>query len=266
LHDKNNDFKRFFEWCRIREDIENEYRLHPVEQNGSETQNFLYRDPQLEAVRKAITRLTGFSDMRIRRNPPRMEILKDDQRLDVTQLSDGEKCFLALVGDIARRLALANLKLDDPLQGTAVVMIDEVELHLHPEWQHRIIPGLLETFPNCQFILSTHSPQVLSHVRCRHIRCLTQKEGKVEVSIPDGVYGQDSNFLLKTLLGSSYRPKDIEADIQRLFDLIRDDIDAARTLLEELMQKIEGESPELMRAESLLHRREVLHHRKVLAS
>lgn len=258
LSERSYVFNDFFEWCRVREDIENEYRLHAVEQNESENQNLLYRDPQLEAVRQAIYRMTGFSNMRIRRNPPRMEVRKGEQRLDVAQLSDGEKCLLALVGDIARRLALANLKLDDPLQTTAVVMIDEAELHLHPEWQHRIVPGLIETFPNCQFILSTHSPQVLSHVRCRHIRCLDQKEDRVEVTIPDGVYGQDSNFLLKTLLGSSYRPKNIEADIQRLFDLIRADVTAARKLLDELKQRIEGESPDLVRAEALLHRREVL--------
>ena len=52
-----------------------------------------------------------------------------------------------MVGDIARQLAIANPSLDDPLQGEGIVLIDEIELHLHPQWQHKIIPRLTETFP-----------------------------------------------------------------------------------------------------------------------
>ncbi|RLC06967.1 MAG: ATP-binding protein, partial [Deltaproteobacteria bacterium] len=175
----------------------------------------------------------------------------------VAQLSDGEKCLLALAGDLARRLAIANPILTKPLEGKGVVLIDEVDLHLHPEWQHRVIPKLLETFPNCQFVLTTHSPQVLSHVRCENIWCLVQEGDEVTAVRPDGTYGQDSNFLLKTLLGSSYRPKEIEKDMERLFELIREDTKEARKLLENLKTRIEGDSPDLVRAETLLHRREV---------
>ena len=68
--------------------------------------------------------------------------------LDVLQLSDGEKCTLALFGDIARRLAIANPSLDDPLQGDGVVLIDELELHMHTSWQRKVISMLKKTFPN----------------------------------------------------------------------------------------------------------------------
>lgn len=81
--------------------------------------------------------------------------------LDVLQLSDGEKCTLALFGDIARRLAIANPSLDDPLQGDGVVLIDELELHMHTSWQRKVISMLKKTFPNIQFIITTHSPQIL---------------------------------------------------------------------------------------------------------
>ena len=81
--------------------------------------------------------------------------------LDVLQLSDGEKCTLALFGDIARRLAIANPSLDDPLQGDGVVLIDELELHMHTSWQRKVIFMLKKTFPNIQFIITTHSPQIL---------------------------------------------------------------------------------------------------------
>ena len=67
-----------------------------------------------------------------------MKIDKDNLSLQVDQLSDGEKCTLALFGDLARRLALANPVSDNPLLGTGVVLIDEIELHMHPSWQRKI--------------------------------------------------------------------------------------------------------------------------------
>ena len=256
-----NDFRRFFEWYRGREDFENELRLTPVEnvkRKHSAEQSLRYRDPQLQAVRKAINILTDFSNIRIRRNPLRMEVQKNGQLFDIRQLSDGEKCLLALAGDLAHRLAIANPDMNNSLEGHAIVLIDEIDLHLHPEWQHRVIPKLTETFPNCQFILTTHSPQVLSHVRCQDIWCLIQVEQNIDIIRPDGTYGQDSNFLLKTLMESSYRPEYIDRKIKLLFNMIREDTIEARKLLNELKTEIEGESPDIVRAEVLLHRREVM--------
>lgn len=257
-----NDFRLFFEWYRKQEDYENEQRLYPVEHVDKSKKGRMgdleYRDPQLQAVRTAINQLTGFTNLRIRRNPLRMEVRKGKEHFDVRQLSDGEKCLLALAGDLARRLAIANPSLENPLKGQAVILIDEVDLHLHPEWQHRVIPKLKSTYSNCQFVLTTHSPQVLSHVSCKDIWCLVHGKKGMKTVRPDGTFGQDSNFLLKTLMGTSYRPSNIEKDINRLFGLIRKDVKRARKLLERLKSKVEGESPELVRAETLLHRREVL--------
>ena len=262
LTGQRNDFRLFFEWFRNREDLENEQRLYPVEnvktsQKGR-GRDLQYRDPQLQAVRDAIYALTGFSNIRVVRNPLRMEVYKDEQILHVRQLSDGEKCLFALAGDLARRLAIANPSLSKPLTGTGIVLIDEIDLHLHPEWQHRVIPQLRKTFPNCQFVLTTHSPQVLSNIPARNIWCLIQKKGITKVVQPDGTYGHDSNFLLKTLLGSKYRPADIDQDFTNLFNLIKEDTKSARKLLSELKNKVEGATPDLVRAEALLHRREVM--------
>ena len=259
LTGSHHDFHRFFEWYRGREDFENEQKLYPVEHiNQKERANLHYQEPQLQAVRKAILALTGFSNLRVKRAPLQMEVCKDHQHFDVRQLSDGEKCLLALVGDLAHRLAIANPDMNDPLEGQAIILIDEVELHLHPEWQHRVIPKLLETFPNCQFIITTHSPLVLTYVHCQNIWCLKQTEHGIEAVQPDGTYGQDSNFLLKTLMGSSYRPKEIDKHIHHLFEVIRQDTSEARELLNQLKSEVEGDSPDLVRAETLLHRREVM--------
>lgn len=262
LTGKRNDFRLFFEWFRNREDLENEQRLYPVEnvntRQKGKRRDIQYRDPQLQAVRDAIYALTGFSNIRVVRNPLRMEVHKDNQVLHVRQLSDGEKCMFALAGDLARRLAIANPALPKPLEGTGVVLIDEIDLHLHPEWQHKVISKLLETFPNCQFILTTHSPQVVSHIPSKSIWCLIQKDGETTAVQPEGTYGHDSNFLLKTLLKSKYRPADIDLDFEKLFELIKKDKKAARKLLSDLKNRIEGATPDLVHAEALLHRREVL--------
>ena len=109
--------------------------------------------------------LKGFSDVQVRTRPLRLTVTKGSTRLSIDQLSDGERSFFAIVGDMVRRLALANPDLDDPLRGYGVVLIDELELHLHPTWQRSIVENLRETFPNIQFIGTTHSPFVIQSLR-----------------------------------------------------------------------------------------------------
>ncbi|WP_258166679.1 AAA family ATPase [Pseudomonas poae] len=161
------DFKRFFIWFRNQEDLENEMsRDIPG-----------YRDNELSAVRRAIETFTGFKDVRVRRKPTlRMTVLKGDLEFNVLQLSDGEKCLLAMVGDLARRLTLLNREVPDPLEEKGVVLIDELDLHLHPGWQRTVVANLEKTFPNCQFIITTHSPQILGELPAESIMLL--KDGQ----------------------------------------------------------------------------------------
>jgi predicted ATP-binding protein involved in virulence len=116
----------------------------------------------IDAINKCLTVfLPGFSDIVARQRSPQLIIHKGNTPLVLGQLSDGERSLLAMVLDITRRFALANPGLDDPLQASAVVLIDELELHLHPLWQRTIVENLLCTFPNTQFIGTTHSPFVI---------------------------------------------------------------------------------------------------------
>ena len=81
---------------------------------------------------------------------------------EFSQLSDGERGILALVLDLTRRLAQANPHLDDPAaEAEAVVLIDEIDLHLHPTWQRTIMAYLSERFPRTQFVVTAHSPLVV---------------------------------------------------------------------------------------------------------
>jgi len=120
----------------------------------------------VEAISRALaTFLGGFDNLRVQEEPLRLMVDKAGVALDLSQLSDGERSFLALVCDLGRRLALANPLLDQPLHGAGVVLIDELELHLHPKWQREVSEKLRATFPNIQFIATTHSPFVIQAMR-----------------------------------------------------------------------------------------------------
>jgi len=252
----NVDFHLFFQWFRNREDIENEERI----------KDSSHRDKQIESVRRAVEMMVhGFSDLRVRRAPPRMVVTKKDTRtgketeLQIDQLSDGEKCLIAMTGDLARRLAIANPGLDDPLRGEGVVLIDQIELHLHPAWQRMIIASLERTFPNCQFIVGTHSPQVLSKVRPEAIYLLEQSSEGLKAHRPSYSYGRDTNRILEELMGVSERPEEIQHDLQRYFRLIDEGRMAeARELRERLELQIGAEDPEFARADVLIRRKEIL--------
>ncbi|MDZ7938444.1 MAG: AAA family ATPase [Rhodoferax sp.] len=120
----------------------------------------------LNTIDRAIQEfLPGFSDVRVETQPLRLLVSKQGQQLDLTQMSDGERALLAIMIDLCRRLVLANPELDDPLEGTGVVLIDEIELHLHPKWQREIVDKLRRTFPRIQFVLTTHSPFLIQSLR-----------------------------------------------------------------------------------------------------
>jgi predicted ATP-binding protein involved in virulence len=244
------DFATFFQWFRNREDLESELLRD----------NRNYQDQQLEAVRLAISSLLpGFSNLRVRRSPLRMTITKQGQELIINQLSDGEKCLLAMVGDLARRLAIANPSLSDPLQGSGVVLIDEIELHLHPKWQREIIPALTRTFQNCQFIITTHSPQVISDVKPESIYILEATPEGIVAKRPDSSFGRDSNYILEVLMGTPARKEEIKDEILELFRLIdQGDIDGARQLRQQIAHQIGSDEPELVKANVLLRRKEIL--------
>ena len=251
LSNKNINFQDFFEWFRNKEDLENEnYKYDP--DSG--------KDRELEAVRKAIYQmLEGFSNLRVERFPLQMTLKKNGQKLIVNQLSDGEKGLLAMVGDLARRLAMVSSSDKDALQGEAIVLIDQIELHLHPKWQREIISALKRTFPNCQFIITTHSPQVVSNIKPENIYVLEATEEGVTARHPQSSFGRDSNSILEDVMGVSERPLEIKQDLLNLFQIIEDgNIEAAQQLRQEIADKIGSDEPELIKAATSIRRKEIL--------
>lgn len=256
------DFREFVAWFRDRSlDEAIRWRELPGHQ-----------DNQLQAVRQAMTQETGLADPVYRTSAPRGLYVEKRQKsaqsrlfdfldrvsLPVDQLSSGEKTFLALAGDLARRLAMLNPEMERPLEGEGIVLIDEVELHLHPRWQRRFIPWLMETFPNCQFVVTTHSPQVLGEVEAACIRILrTGPEGALDVLVPRETYGWDSNYILQSVLGADERSQEVKARLDELENAISDGaLDRAAELLAGLRRDIEGNPPELTIAQARLDRRQ----------
>ncbi len=257
----STNFQSFFQWFRASEDVENESKKYSTRKlpGGEDLEISIGRlDLHLKAVRSALAVLPmDLKDVHIRRRELAMVALKGDQPIRLDQLSDGEKCYVAMVGDLARRLSLANPVLEDPLQGEGVVLIDEIELHLHPDWQRGILKNLRTTFPNVQFVVSTHSPQVLGEVAHEGIRRLTKDEdSRISIRIPRQSLGLDSNQVLKEVLGAPSRNKSVNKQIEDIFrDIDREDKNSlarARGAMKKLEEELGGNIPDLVEAEALL--------------
>lgn len=156
------DFKRFFGWFDLMEDQERRDREKLWDKN--------YKSPVLEAVRKALdTVVPNYKNPRIETRPLRFIMDRIDKtdngeishELRIEQLSEGYKIVIAMVADLAARMTEANPDMENPLNTSGIVLIDEVDLHLHPRWQREILIQLTEVFPNLQFIVSTHSPIIV---------------------------------------------------------------------------------------------------------
>jgi predicted ATP-binding protein involved in virulence len=264
------DFRRFFEWFREREDSENETGVSDTalaeisakfgkDSDIWKTLSQLKassRDRQLTAVRSAIAAfMPGFSNLRVQRKPRlHMAIDKDGVTLNVSQLSQGEKSMMALVGDIARRLAMMNQSLDNPLEGDGIVLIDEVDLHLHPKWQRSLIRQLSETFPNCQFVLTTHSPLVISDAK--DVLCYVLNDGELQEH--NGLYGLDANQVLLEVMDTDVRNSEVQKRLNQLLKHLQDgDLENAKGLFAALSNELPEGHLELAKAALLIRKLEL---------
>jgi predicted ATP-binding protein involved in virulence len=203
-------------------------------------------------------------------DPDRLEIFVsiDHNPQPFSNLSAGQKMMVALIADIAIKVVNQNaaflteeLSIDNqvpPLllqQTPGLVLIDEIDVHLHPKWQRQVVNDLRTTFPSIQFVCTSHSPLIIGEVEASCIRIL---EGDEETSnnsatIPLESYGLDANRVLDELMGSSDRNKEIADKLQILFRLIDDeDFDQARQSIITLTEKLGEFEPELTRARSLI--------------
>ena len=254
------DFSGFFEWFFGKEHQEgNERKLR---------RSFDYELPELAAVRRAIASLVaGHADPMVLYHPIRFTVSVGSDsdgtgRLEIDQLSGGYRTMLVVAADLARRMAQGNPHRDDPLQSEAVVLIDEVELHLHPSWQQTVLPDLRQTFPNAQFLVSTHSPQVLTTVEAD---CIFELEREDDEIVAGGIsvdtFGAEAGDLLEGVMRVRSRPdNDFVRKLDAYLELV-DDGDGETEKAKELRQSLEAISPgdpDLDRADSEMSRQRVL--------
>ena len=215
-------------------------------------------EKHLKVLKDAICQfLDNCSNLQVISEPKTTLLLdKNGKTLDVRLFSDGERGILSLVLDLAKRLSQANPNLDNPLtEGQAIVLIDELDLHLHPRWQRTIVERLTNTFRGCQFIATTHSPQIIGEVDPENIIILEMGESPFR---PDQSLGMDTNWILRYLMGASERDENTEEELQNIADLIEsEEYDEATDRIDIIREKL-GEFPELVRLQTRIDRLQLL--------
>lgn len=262
-------FKSVFEWFVVSEDEERRER--------ERRKDFEYRHAPLEWVRRAVTK-AGLRCQRPRiETKPNLRMLVDLEHsdgsleeIDIAALSDGYRTHFALVVDIARRMVQLNpsddLKSADHGTNTeAVILIDEIDLHLDPTWQARVVKGLRDAFPRAQLVLTTHSEQVIGSVPAASVRKLVAGDGEVLVESVPFAEGATSERILIELMGAMERAGDA-ADghntklLMEYMDLVENGEgagNAAKSLRAELDSALRGDE-RLHQADLEMQKRELL--------
>lgn len=215
----NTSWKPFFNWYYERENEENRMKARF---------NMQYHDESLDTIRECLKEVfPNYKNLRVEDRPIRFVITKDGKDINFERLSDGEKCYITLVLDIARRLSLLNDGTASILDGEQVVLIDEVDLHLHPAWQLMVISNLEQKFPRCQFFVTSHSSLVLSGLGEQDKLVVLRDGGKLEFS--DIPYGDNGDYILKRFFGLNEvrNPK-----VQREIDAIASELGKQKPNLE----------------------------------
>jgi predicted ATP-binding protein involved in virulence len=187
--------------------------------------------------------------------------IESDFFVEINQLSAGEKALFAYVGDLGLRLLHANpieTSAEDTelyvFKGRGVVLIDEIDLHLHIKWQQKVIEKLLKIFPGVQFVITTHSLIALGKLRSQNVRLISDSE---LYSIPD-TYGQDIAIIIEKIwqIPSSF----IKGKIKEVYRLLTkndlQEIELAKTKLYEIQEEVKGEIPAIKEAWVILEHKE----------
>lgn len=155
-------------------------------------------------------------------------------------LSAGQRAVICLISDIARRMCLLNPHLGRKVisETEGIVLIDELDMHLHPEWQRALTRGLTKAFPKVQFVVASHSPQVIGELPHENVILLTP-DGPVN---PSGSFGMTSNQVLQELMEAEVRSTPVKQKLDEINeDLTRNQLDEA----EKKIQALDSEAPEL---------------------
>lgn len=201
--------------------------------------------PELEAVydamEKCFSLVTGYKNVKIKYNlnSKDLDVYYTDEnelrmKISLGQLSDGYKGTISLVADIAYRMAILNPQLlEKVLSDTeGIIFIDEIDLHLHPSWQQRVIGDLTSIFPKVQFIVSTHAPAIINSVRSENLIILKNYQ---IMQLDNQVYGKDVKSVLNEIMGVSERPPEVAKLFNTFYDqLSKKEFDLSEKTLDKI--------------------------------
>jgi predicted ATP-binding protein involved in virulence len=200
--------------------------------------------PEYAAVRSALKKgletLTGLSleAVFVNFDTHELEITFEDAGIPVrttaSQLSDGYRVALNMFADIAYRAATLNPQLGNAAlaETEGIVLIDEVDLHLHPQWQQLVLKDLADTFPRLQFVVTTHAPSVISSTSDSQLIIV---DGIKARTSDRSFYGRDVNSVLRELMDVPERPRAVKALFDKFYDLVdASDYDKAQGVLDSL--------------------------------
>ena len=245
MHYEENCFRRFWEWFKEREDIENELNVDTLG----------YRDCRLEAVRQVVYDVLGINGLRIRRGLYNVVVADGGNEVDYNYLPHGDRTLIAMLGDMVRNF-IEGIHDLNPFESEYTVLIDEIELHLHPQRQRGLISKLTKAFPKCQLIATTTSPIIIGEVKPERVLVVGGSGGWYH---PEGSYGRESHRILVDLLGVDERLPHIKQGLMELFRLIDfGSLDEARAVRHQLAAEIGGGDPLFAKADMLMRRKEVI--------
>lgn len=180
------------------------------------------------------------------------------QKFAMDEMSDGYKNTLSMIGDIAYRMAVLNPALGDRVleETSGIVLIDEVDLHLHPQWQQTILSDLHAIFPNVQFIVSSHAPAVINSVPREQIRILDNEE----IYMPAAqTYGRDANSILREVMKVSERPTDVVQRLDAFYTCMDENAyEEADKILTEIEEIVGTNDPDIAAARTALDLEKIL--------
>lgn len=222
----NTSWKPFFNWYYERENEENRMKAKF---------NAQYHDESLDTIRECLVEVfPEYRNLHIEDRPTRFVIEKKGKEINFDRLSDGEKCYITLVLDIARRLSMLNDGQSPVLDGEQIVLIDELDLHLHPSWQLHVVNNLEQRFPHCQFFVTSHSPLVLSGLGA-HDNLIVLRDG-VKLEVSDIPYGDNGDYILKRFFGlTAVRNPQVQTEI----DSISSALSQSNSNLNEIERKLD---------------------------
>lgn len=234
---QESNVKLLLNWCRRMEQI-----------SWQEDQKIAEYESVKNALAKFMSIMNDAAVSRVLYDKKREELMykEGDKILPIGYLSAGYQSLIWMVLEIAYRMAVLNPNLLENVtnETTGVVLIDELDLHLHPKWQWKVIGALESTFPKVQFIATTHSPIILAS--CKDERVISINSN-MNISYRKSSYGLQVNDVLVSCQDSNNIALDINKKLIEFYKYIEDrKYDEAHKILNALSNELGEDNPEVV--------------------